>query len=153
MPDKPSLEDNASLRSIMRNATELSFTTLMWALWIYLFMPMLSLVLWGVGLPFIYKRLFTEEVLFQIVVLLKRMGWVVLIIFLLLRGWGLYNYYVFGKRNRRRKSDKVTLEELGLHFRITSDDVRLLQQSKEIVWVKPYDDIRSEAENEPPPSG
>ena len=153
MPDKPSLEDNASLRSFMRNATELSFTTLMWALWIYLFMPLLSLVLWVVGLPYIYKTLFSEEVLFQLVVLLERMAWVVLIIFLLLRGWGVYNYYVFGRRNRRRQSDEVTLAELGLHFGITAEDVRLLQHSKEIVWAKPYDDIRSDAKNDAPPSG
>lgn len=153
MPDKPSLEDNASLRSFMRNAAELGFTTLMWALWIYLFMPLLSLVLWVVGLPYIYKTLFAEQVFLQLMVLLERMGCFVLMVFLLLRGWGLYNYYVFGKRNRRRRSEKVTPAELSLHFGITAEDVYLLQQSKEIVWVKPYDAIRSDTKNETFPSG
>jgi biofilm PGA synthesis protein PgaD len=145
MPETPTLEDNASLRTIVRSVTELSFTTLMWALWIYLFMPLLSLVLWLVGLPILYQTLFTEKVLYELLALLERMGWVVLIIFLLLRGWGLYNYHVFGKRNRRTQSAEVTLEELGLHFRITPDDVRILQQSKEISWVKSYDDMRFDA--------
>jgi len=147
MPDTPPLEDNAKLRSTVRSATELSFTTLMWALWIYLFMPLISLVLWIVGLPYIYQKLFQEEVLHQLLDLLSRMGWVVLIAFLLLRGWGVYNYLIFGKHNRRKRSAVVTAEELGRHFNVTAEDVHILQQSKEIVWTKLYDEMRSGAQH------
>jgi poly-beta-1,6-N-acetyl-D-glucosamine biosynthesis protein PgaD len=147
MPDKPTLEDNASLRSTLRNITEVSFTSIMWAIWIHFFIPVISLVLWIVGIPYLYQTLFKEDVLHKLLNLLGWMGWFILITFILLRGWGYYNYYVFGRRNRRRQTAEVTAKELGDFFGIPLSDVRILQQQKEIVWTKIYNDIRSGLKN------
>ena len=44
------IEDNPKLRGRLRTAFEWSFTSFMWALWLYLFLPLVSLVLWVVVL-------------------------------------------------------------------------------------------------------
>jgi len=142
MPDTPPIEDRADLRSFLRNTTEWSFTVVMWALWIYLFLPLLSLILWVVGLPYIYQTVFTAEVINRLISLLVNMGWAMLAIFIVLRGWGYYNYYVFGRRNRRKQHPEVTLEQMGLHFGLNTEEVKALQQRKEITWPGLYDDIK-----------
>ena len=149
MPDTLPIEDKPNLRSFLRTTTEWSFTTAMWAIWIYLFLPLVSLALWVLGVPYLYQTLFREEVLQQLSTLMQRMGWTVLVIFVCLRGWGLYNYYVFGRRNRRKQSDPVTPEALARHFNLTPEAVRALQARKEIVWTVLYDEIRPGAGRRP----
>jgi biofilm PGA synthesis protein PgaD len=147
MSIKPPLGDNPSLRSFLRRTTEWSITSILWIIWIYLFLPLMSLILWLVGLPYIYRTLFQEEVVQQFFELLGRIGWVVLIIFVVLRGWGLYNYYMFGRRNRRKQHTVVTIDDISRHFNMTPDEVRALQGRKEIVWTLLYDNMRAGGKN------
>lgn len=144
MAETPPIQDRADLRSFLRNTSEWSFTVVMWALWIYLFLPLLSLILWVVGLPYIYQTVFTVEVINRLINLMVKMGWATLVIFIALRGWGLYNYYVFGKRNRRKQYPEVSLEQMGRHFGLNVEEVKSLQQRREINWSGLYDDIQRE---------
>jgi biofilm PGA synthesis protein PgaD len=146
MSDAPPIENRDDLRSFLRNTTEWSFTVVMWGLWIYLFLPLLSLVLWIIGMPYIFKTILTEDVLRQMIGLLTRMGWAVVIIFIVLRGWGFYNYHMFGKKNRRKKHPEVTAEQMGRHFGVNIEDVKALQERKEITWSGLYDDIQRDEE-------
>ena len=144
MAETPPIEDRSDLRSFLRNTTEWSFTIVMWALWIYFFLPMLSLALWIVGIPYIFKTLFQEEVLTELISLLSRMGLVVVVIFVIIRGWGIYNYHVFGKRNRRKQHPQVTPEQIGRHFGLNPDQVLDLQQQREIIWTGLYDELQKQ---------
>lgn len=144
MADTPPLEDRADLRSFLRNTTEWSFTLVMWALWIYLLLPLLSLILWVVGLPYIYQTVFTADVINRLINLLVNMGWAMLAIFIGLRGWGYYNYYVFGRLNRRKQQPEVTPDQMGRHFGLNPEEVKAMQQRREITWSGLYDDIRRE---------
>lgn len=146
MPQIPPIEDKSDLRSFLRDTTEWSFTILMWGLWVYLFLPLVSLLLWVIGLPHIYRTVFREDVLQQLLRLLGGVGWMVLVIFIVLRGWGFYNYYVFGKRNRRREYPEVSLEDLSKHFDLSPEEVQVLQDQKEITWTVLYDEIGAKEE-------
>ena len=141
MSNKPTIEDDPNLRSVLRNTVEWSVTSLMWTVWIYLLLPLFGLVLWIVGLPHIFRTLFAEEVIHHLLSLLRDLGWAALVIFLIIRGWGLYNYYVFGKYNRRRRHPVVSEKELSRHFGLAPEQVRSLQQRKEIIWTTLYDDM------------
>ena len=140
----PPIEDREDLRTFLRNTTEWGFTVVMWALWIYLFLPLISLLLWVAGAPYIYKTVFTEEVLYRLINLLINMGWAMLVIFLVLRGWGLYNYFIFGRHNRRKQHPEVTQEQMGRHFGLNAEEVKALQEKREITWSGLYDDIQRE---------
>ena len=136
------IDDRPEIRSLLRNAAEWSFTILMWALWVYFFLPLLSLILWVAGAVHLYKTLFREEVIGELLAMLVKVGWLVLLVFIILRGWGIYNYYLFGRRNRRKNYPVTSASEIGRHFGLTEEEVRSLQQKKEIVWTELYDDIR-----------
>ena len=139
------IEDNPRLRSAMRTTIEWSFTTLMWVLWIYLFLPLVSLVLWVVGLRYIYNSLFEQSALVHLMSLMSRMGWAVLIIFIVLRGWGYYNYYVFGRRNRRQHREPLDNSLLCRHFGLSESKIEDLQSQKEIEWEPLYDTMVANA--------
>jgi biofilm PGA synthesis protein PgaD len=136
------IEDKPELRGVARTVIEWSFTSLMWALWIYLFLPMLSAILWIAGLHYIYRELFQASALAQLMDMLARTGWTIAVIFVVLRGWGYYNYFVFGRQNRRKQYQELTQAELGRHFGMTEQQVGILRSEKEIVWGASYDDIK-----------
>ena len=88
----------------------------------------------------LYKTLFREEVIGELLAMLVKVGWLVLLVFIILRGWGIYNYYLFGRRNRRKNYPVTSASEIGRHFGLTEEEVRSLQQKKEIVWTELYDE-------------
>ena len=117
MPQTQPIEDHPELRGFLRNSVEWSFTLAMWLLWIYFFLPLISLVLWGFGLVNVYQNLFRWDVLPQLHEVLKMVGVLVVVIFIVLRGWGYYNYYVFGRRNRRKDRKIVSASRHRPPFR------------------------------------
>jgi biofilm PGA synthesis protein PgaD len=133
------IEDKPELLGKARARIELVFTTLMWALWIYLFIPMLTIVLWFAGLHYIYHTVVEPAVLTHVKEMLMRLGLFILIVFIVLRGWGYYNYYAFGKLNRRKNSKPIGPAELAEHFGLPEQRVRLMQNEKEIVLSKTDD--------------
>ena len=128
------IRDNPKLRSFFRNITEMTFTGVVWGMWVYMFLPVVNIVLWIFGFRFI-KIAFIEHVGYtEFIGLLGKMGWTVLIVFLVLRLWGYYNFVRFGKRSRRKATPPVTIEQLAEHYKIPRDDVKRMQSEKEVVW-------------------
>jgi biofilm PGA synthesis protein PgaD len=135
------IEEKKEFRSPLRNMVEWSFTTAMWALWIYLFLPLLTLILWWAGARYFYSSLFQQTGLEHLMHLGVRLGWFVVITVIVLRGWGLYNYYMYGRLARRRQPAPVSAAEMGAHFGLSDDEVIDLQSKKEIVWERLYDEM------------
>ncbi|HLA00847.1 MAG TPA: poly-beta-1,6-N-acetyl-D-glucosamine biosynthesis protein PgaD [Thermodesulfovibrionales bacterium] len=126
--------DKPKLKSFLRKTTELSFTSLMWGLWFYLFLPLLNLVLWVLGIQYFYIEVFELAGYKGLINLLLKAGWVILGVFLILRFWGYYNYWRFGKRERRKSFPSETLEKTVEYFQVSPEQIQDLQSSKEIVW-------------------
>ena len=128
------IRDHPGLRSFLRNITEMTFTTFVWAIWVYLFLPVINIILWIFGLRFINFAVIEQVGYKELVGLLVKMGWAVLIVFLVFHLWGYYNYRRFGRKSRRKSSASVTLEDLAAHYRIPADNIKRLQEQKEIDW-------------------
>ncbi|MBW1732164.1 MAG: poly-beta-1,6-N-acetyl-D-glucosamine biosynthesis protein PgaD [Deltaproteobacteria bacterium] len=126
--------DNPKLRSVFRDIGEWGFTTFMWALWVYLFLPVLNLILWLLGAHFFFVEIVKKGGFSEMVELVKRLGLAVVVVFVILRLWGYYNYVKFGKKDRRRSSQETHLEDLAQHFSLSAEEVQALQQKKEIFW-------------------
>ena len=135
------IENSPELRSFSRMAFEWGFTSFMWALWLYLFMPLVSVILWVVGIRYVYLAFFQSAAFQQLIDMMERMGWAVAVIFIVLRGWGYYNFYVFGRRNRRKMHTLPSNVELGQHVGLTAEEVWKLQQQTEIVWEPLYEEM------------
>lgn len=128
------IRDNPKLKSFLRNIMELTFTGFVWGIWAYLLLPLVNIVMWVVGLRFIEISVIEQLGYKEIIDLMGKMGWIVLIVFLILRLWGFYNYKRFGLNTRRKGSLPVTIEQLAAHFQIPAEQVKDMQSRKEIVW-------------------
>lgn len=128
------IRDNPGLRSFFRNIIELTFTGFVWGIWVYLLLPLVNIVMWIAGLRFIETSIIEQLGYKELIDLMSKMGWIVLIVFLILRLWGFYNYRRYGKRTRRKGSLPVTVEHLAARFRIPAEQVKDMQSRKEIVW-------------------
>jgi biofilm PGA synthesis protein PgaD len=135
------IEDKPELRGKTRTTVEWTITTLMWAFWIYLFLPMATVVLWVAGLHFIYHSVVEPAVLTHVKEMLMRLGLFIAIVFVALRGWGYYNFYVFGRLNRRKHSAPITPADMAGHFGLSEDRVRMLQNEKEIVLFNGEEEV------------
>ena len=126
--------DTPKLKSFLRDTTEWSFTTLVWAVWLYLLLPLLNIVLWLLGFRYFYMEIFEKAGYEQLLQLLGKMGSAVLVVFVTLRLWGYYNYMRFGKKDRRKSAPLATAEQLSEFFHVPPEQIAELQSRKEVVW-------------------
>ncbi len=127
--------DNPGLKGFLRTLTEWTFTTFMWALWIYLFLPLLNMVLWLLGIHYFYLELIEKAGYLHLLFLLRDTGISLVVILVLLRAWGYYNYVRFGRRNRRKTVSKTTVDELAGFFQLPTDVIIELQGAREVIWT------------------
>jgi len=129
--------DNPKLKSLPRTISEWSFTTFMWAFWLYLLLPIMNIILWFLGIHFFHVEVFEKAGYLQLLDLVARMGWIILVVFFVLRVWGYYNYFRFGKKDRRKFVSSTNLEQLSEFFHVSPEQVDTLQAQKEVVWPPP----------------
>ena len=97
-----------------RTATEFTITTLFWLAWIYLVMPLVSLLLWGLGI-----RLFVNEMLVRggYEALLGEMGSYSLVVLAMLVTtliWVYWNQRRYGRHEQRiQQPTPVSLAEIA----------------------------------------
>jgi poly-beta-1,6-N-acetyl-D-glucosamine biosynthesis protein PgaD len=48
------IKDLPGIKSFLRNTAELSFTGFVWGIWIYMFLPILNIIMWFLGFSFFY---------------------------------------------------------------------------------------------------
>jgi biofilm PGA synthesis protein PgaD len=124
--------DNPSLKGFFRNMGEWSFTALMWGVWIYLFLPILNILLWLFGIRHFYVEVIEKGGYLELLGLVKNIGWTILIVFAVLRLWGYYNYKKFGQLNRRKFPLATSTEVLSNYYNVPAQTIQELQGQKEI---------------------
>ncbi|RJP81417.1 MAG: poly-beta-1,6-N-acetyl-D-glucosamine biosynthesis protein PgaD [Desulfobacteraceae bacterium] len=130
--------DNPGLRSVLRNIGELTFTSAMWALWVYLFFPIINIILWVLGIGNFYEKVIEHSDYLRLLELVRNCGGTVVGIFLVLWLWGFYNYHRFGKRNRRLDNQPVAPEKMAEFFDVPVDQVIAMSREKQIKWSSLY---------------
>jgi poly-beta-1,6-N-acetyl-D-glucosamine biosynthesis protein PgaD len=133
------ITDRPKLRSFFRNITEMSFTSVAWGFWVYLFLPLVNIVLWLLGARIFYLEVIDTAGYKEFLDLWGRLGWSILGVFLVLRIWGYYNYWRFGRRDRRKGISFNTHEKLAEYFQVPLEQIPDLQSNKEIVWPIQHD--------------
>jgi poly-beta-1,6-N-acetyl-D-glucosamine biosynthesis protein PgaD len=88
-----------------------TITVVCWGVYLYLLLPMFTLVLWIFGIQTIFDQIIGERGYEELIRLLENGGITTLVILLLISGWTYYNYLWFMRRGERR----------GNQVRISSD--------------------------------
>lgn len=99
----PQIIDKPELKSPLRHFLEGSITAGLWMLWAYGALPLLTVLLWALGIKFFYQKLLGESAFKQLVEILKNGGNVIIIILSIQLVWIYYNYYMIFKRLGRRR--------------------------------------------------
>ena len=109
----PKLIDRPELKSPFRHLAEGAVTTMLWAVWLYWLLPVVTIFLWAVGVKFFYETLFAGSGFSKLLEVLRNGGIGIIAILTLQLVWVYYNYKIIYKRlgERRKKghipSDKV----------------------------------------------
>lgn len=130
------IKDDPKLKSLVRKITEAGFTGLVWGIWAYLLLPIINIIIWLLGFKYFHFSVIEQVGYIELQDMLGQLGWTVLVVFIILRMWGYYNYHRFGKRNKRSEVPRLTVEKLAKHYNIPIDEVRELKMKKEVVWNK-----------------
>ena len=124
-----------------------------WAIWIYLFTPIIALVGWMLGV-----ELFQRHILDDPMGTLKAVQVYALVIGIagaIFLGWAGYNWLRFRNRERRHAPPPVSTRELARHFGITPQEAEAVERER-IVTVHFNEDaeiIEVETWPECPPGG
>ena len=100
-----------------------SMTALFWALWIYLWLPVLAFIGWMLGLKIAYDEMVARS---GYVDLVHQLGLYSFIIFCLgasLLIWAYYNYFRFHGTDRRKRRPQATLDELNKRYGIAPEEL------------------------------
>jgi poly-beta-1,6-N-acetyl-D-glucosamine biosynthesis protein PgaD len=100
----PEIIDSWRLKSRSRILLESFVTLAFWTGFLYLLIPMVTLLLWIFGFKIAYAELIGAEGLRELVRIIKDSGIIILIITLIIMAWGYYNYLLFRIRGDRRGS-------------------------------------------------
>jgi biofilm PGA synthesis protein PgaD len=95
-----------------------SLTTLFWVLWIYLWLPVLAIAGWILGLKIGYDEMVVRAGYASLARLLKVYALIIGCLDGTLLAWAYYNYYRFRGVERRKRSDRVTLADLARRYGI-----------------------------------
>jgi biofilm PGA synthesis protein PgaD len=125
--------EDGSLLSFLRKGTEWSVTIVAWSAWVYCFLPLLTLLLWGVGfrVAIIEGVMLDQAAGLASVALSYLVG--LLLVVLVIHSWSSYNKHRYGGLDRRRHPAPVADEELEAFFGLPSASLAAARQAERAV--------------------
>jgi biofilm PGA synthesis protein PgaD len=102
-------------QSNVQRVTFGTLTAMIWAGWIYLWLPLVTTILWIIGIRWSYLQLFAQARGFDIKDILIAM----LICIAAVIYWSSYNYLRFRGKDRRKGIPPVAREAVGAEFGVT----------------------------------
>jgi poly-beta-1,6-N-acetyl-D-glucosamine biosynthesis protein PgaD len=127
--------DQPQLKSPLRYLIEGSVTMAFWVIGVYWLAPVITVLLWAVGIHLFYQKIFPQGGVWEFIELFKRAGILFLALTALILSWTYYNYLWFLKRGERRNK-KVMIchdEDFAEFFAI---DVKHLKKAKNFPRVE-----------------
>jgi biofilm PGA synthesis protein PgaD len=118
----------------LQRATEFTLTTLFWLAWLYLIMPLVSLLLWIVGVQLFVDEMISRGGLQALIEELLRYGLVVLgmlVVTLLWVSWNLRHYGGHNKRTHQPQS--VSLSEIAADSGLSLAEITKVRKTKRLL--------------------
>ncbi|MBX3591228.1 MAG: poly-beta-1,6-N-acetyl-D-glucosamine biosynthesis protein PgaD [Burkholderiaceae bacterium] len=127
---RPLIIERPDLQSPPQRVLSAGLTALLWAVWAYLWLPVIALLGWLFGASRFYEEMVVAS---GDVALLELLGWYALVIGLLagsLVCWASYNFIRFRGKERRSIRRATTIEEIAARAGFKPDVVRRWQQAQ-----------------------
>ena len=108
-------------------------TFIFWVLWVYIWLPLISLIAWGFGVQLFYDEMILQNGLEAIIELASTYGLVIFILGLSLISWALYNWGRFNKKERRSGARELSTEDQASYFHLNAQELAIWKESKHLV--------------------
>ena len=121
------------LQSPLQRLTTRGITFVFWVLWIYLWLPLISLVAWWVGIQLFREHMLDNDgykVLFND---MHQYAVVIAIIAVVLIGWARYNLVRFRDKGSRRSSMPVDLATQAQTFKVEPQQLGEWRRAKRLI--------------------
>jgi len=110
-------------------------TLLLWGAWIYLLMPLASLLLWLLGVQIAYEHMISLGGLDGLLDQLQAYSLAVIVIGVSWIGWSQYNRIRYGKRPRRRTSRPTHVAALAAFYGVSPANILEARRARTL-WVE-----------------
>jgi poly-beta-1,6-N-acetyl-D-glucosamine biosynthesis protein PgaD len=125
----------------LQRAAEFTVTTLFWLAWLYLIMPLVSLLLWIAGFQLFVDEMIIRGGLQALIEDLLRYGLVVLSMLIVTVVWVTWNLRHYGGHNKRtHQPPPVSLEELAADSGLAISSIHEIQSARSILITFDVDD-------------
>lgn len=129
---RPLIIERPDLQTLTRRYGYASLTLLFWVAYLYLWLPVISLLAWWLEAYLVYDQMI---VLSGFAALLQGVRYylgTILLMFVILIGWAVINYLRFRGLDRRRTPDPVTIEQISEDFAVPVSILQAWQESKSV---------------------
>lgn len=115
-------------QSKSQRLTSGTLTIIAWAIWIYLWLPIMTACLWIAGIHLTFVQFLRRPTLNSLLFI----GLMVLLCSLVVAGWASYNYMRFARKSRRLKAETIHYEAIGKAFGVHDSETLcvLLQERR-----------------------
>lgn len=128
--DKDIYINAPELLSARRRTRDTIFTAIMWAVYLYLWVPLASLFAWLLGVEFAYDVMIRAGGAQDLGAVLIVYAVIVAVILATVAIWSLGNRLRYGNLQRRHAHDAVTVKEMAAHFEIEPATVEQLRSMR-----------------------
>jgi biofilm PGA synthesis protein PgaD len=129
--DSYPIVDRPEVKSRLRLFSEWSLTTVLWSVYVYLFMPIVTFILWAFGIKLLYQELMEQAGFYEFLKVIEGGGLAILIIMGIFFIWSYYNYLIFRIRGERRNKQVLVAQddELAKIYKIDPDFLRSVKDN------------------------
>jgi biofilm PGA synthesis protein PgaD len=108
-------------------------TVLFWAIWLYLWLPVLAVIGWLLGIDIAYREMVMKHGYVELVDDLGLYTFIVCCLGGSLLIWAYYNFFRFRGVERRKERTPVTFEQISRHYQIAPDELRRWTRAPRLV--------------------
>jgi biofilm PGA synthesis protein PgaD len=105
-----------------------ALTLSVWAVWLYLWLPLITTILWMVGIRWAYIQVFRGSRGVSLWVIL----WILIATSVILGSWSSYNHFRFARKAQRRQVQALAKSAIGKSFGISSATLSVLLRERRL---------------------
>ena len=105
-----------------------ALTLSVWAVWLYLWLPLITTILWMVGIHWAYIQVFRGSRGVSLWVIL----WILIATSVILGSWSSYNHFRFARKAQRRQVQALAKSSIGKSFGISSATLSVMLRERRL---------------------
>lgn len=121
------------LQSPLQRVTTRGITLVFWVIWIYLWLPLISLVAWWVGIQLFREHMLDNDGYQALFNDMHQYALTIACIAVALIGWARYNLLRFRDKDNRKASKRVDPADQAQYFKIEAQQLCQWQTAKRLV--------------------